>query len=209
MTDIEPAAQPSTAPLDLVLLRCTLTDASGLVTAATDWCAASAPQLALHRAAWSREKQLAYVYGRVLPVAPPKPIEPTPLAVLWARCCPLATAIELRRLSPLFDAPGASFGQTASFHYAVETDAKDGQIDEIGRWYDTEHMPGLAAVPGCIHARRLANCDGGPYSFACYDLTEAETLNSAAWLAVRGTAWSDRARPLFTNTRRTMMQVLA
>ena len=112
------------------------------------------------------------------------------------------------RLESVFTATGASAGAMTGFHYTVETDAADGWEDEIFRWYDTEHMPRLAAVPGCALARRFINGDGGPHSHACYDLTDPRVLESAAWLAVRRTAWSDRVRPQFQNTRRTMFRTL-
>jgi hypothetical protein len=60
-----------------------------------------------------------------------------------------------------------------------------------------------------VHAARLLNHDHGPLSLACYDLVIPETLGSPPWLAVRGTAWSSRVRPHFTNTRRTMFTILA
>jgi hypothetical protein len=200
---------PNPQTTDLVLLRCTLADAGGLAAAATRWCADSPLPMELQRAAWSADKQLAHVYGRPREPLPLDDAEREALAALWARSCPASSDVQVCRLAPLFDAPGASSGEQALFHYIVETDAEEGWMEEIGRWYDIEHMPGLAAVPGCIHARRLANPDGGPWSFACYDLTREETLGSAPWLAVRHTAWSDRARPHFTNTRRTMMRVVA
>ena len=81
-------------------------------------------------------------------------------------------------------------------------------MPEISAWYDQEHMPGLAAVPGCAHAQRMLNHDHGPLSLACYDLVTEAALNSPPWLAVRATAWSDIARPHFTNTKRTMFQRL-
>ena len=37
-----------------------------------------------------------------------------------------------------------------------------------------------------------------------YDLVAPEVLASPAWAAVRATAWSERVRPMFRNTRRTM-----
>lgn len=190
----------------LLLVRCTLPSADGLAACAQAFCRSAPGRLRLQRAAWAAQAGLAHVYAWPEDGAE---ADAGQLAAHWARCCPQAGAVQVCRLSPLFDAPGASFGETARFHYVVETDAEDGWMDEIGRWYDTEHMPGLAAVPGCIHARRFANTDGGPWSFACYDLTVQETLGSPPWLAVRGTAWSDKARPHFTNTRRTMMEVVA
>lgn len=117
---------------------------------------------------------------------------------------PEATDIAASRLSRVFDVPGASIGQPPKFHYVVETDPETGWAEEIARWYDTEHMPGLARVPGCVRASRFLNHDHGPASFACYDLVSTETLGSEPWLAVRHTEWSDRARPHFTNTLRTM-----
>ena len=117
---------------------------------------------------------------------------------------PEATDVAASRLSRVFDVPGASIGQPPKFHYVVETDPETGWAEEIARWYDTEHMPGLARVPGCVRASRFLNHDHGPASFACYDLVSQETLASERWLAVRHTEWSDRARPHFTNTLRTM-----
>jgi hypothetical protein len=118
------------------------------------------------------------------------------------------SAPAIDRLESVFTATGASAGAAAGFRYIVETDAADGWDEEIFRWYDAEHMPGLASVPGCVRAQRFLNRDGGPRSHACYDLTDPNILQTAAWLAVRRTAWSDRVRPQFRNTRRTMFRSL-
>jgi hypothetical protein len=119
-----------------------------------------------------------------------------------------ASAPAIDRLESVFTATGASAGASAGFRYIVETDAADGWEGDIFRWYDVEHMPALAAVPGCVHAQRFLNRDGRPRSHACYDLTDPNILQTAAWLAVRRTAWSDRVRPQFRNTRRTMFRSL-
>ncbi len=120
-------------------------------------------------------------------------------------------SIRLSRLELVFEATGASGRAAPHFHYVVEMDPDDGWMDELARWYNTEHMPGLAAVPGCVCALRMLNHDhqrhAQPYSLACYDLEREDTLGSPAWLAVRGTAWSDICRPHFLNTRRTMTVV--
>jgi hypothetical protein len=102
---------------------------------------------------------------------------------------------------------GASHApEAASTHYVVETDPEAGWEDEIFKWYDEEHMPGLSRVPGCWVARRYLNLDHSPRSFACYDLTSLEVLKTDAWLAVRASAWSDICRPHFTHTLRTQFQ---
>ncbi len=98
---------------------------------------------------------------------------------------------------------GASACASAQHHYVVETDPEAGWDDEIYRWYNEEHMPGLSKVPGCVLAQRMLNLDHTPRSFACYDLTSADVMGGPPWLAVRSTAWSDVCRPHFTNTLRT------
>lgn len=112
------------------------------------------------------------------------------------------------RLVRALECPGASSGKGANVHYVVETDTDKGWFKEIAAWYDTEHMPGLAAVPGTIHAVRFINLDDGPRSVAVYDLEHQDVMGSPQWLAVRATAWSSHCRPHFRNTIRTMFQVL-
>lgn len=174
-----------------------------------DWPAklrATYPEAALLRFAHHPQQDLLYAYL----------VLPRRLAleeVVWrawkARLGTLGlTAAELHRLENRLDLPGASAGQVPQAHYVVETDANEGWLEEIERWYAVEHMPGLASVPGCVRAQRWTNHDGGPRSLACYDLVSESTLGSPPWLAVRGTPWSDRTRPHFRNTRRTMFQKL-
>ena len=121
----------------------------------------------------------------------------------------VATSMEvnLSRLTQVMSLEGAQDQGVAQFHYVVETDVENGWLDEVSRWYDIEHMPGLSRVPGCVNAKRYINQDTGPYSLACYDLLAPEVLGCPEWLAVRGTAWSDVARPHFVNTRRNMFKV--
>jgi hypothetical protein len=143
---------------------------------------------------------------------------------LWLRegtrvdCGPLAQAltvatgaaeVEAARYVRLQDIPGASRGAAPVFHYVVETDVVPEAETDLNDWYDQEHLPGLAAVPGAIRAQRLRNLDGAPRYHACYELLAKETLGSAPWLAVRHTAWSDRVRPNFRNTKRTMFSRVA
>lgn len=107
-------------------------------------------------------------------------------------------------LQPLVDVPGASAGATAGYHYLVETDIPQEAEADFNAWYQSEHLPGLARVTGAVRARRFRRASGQPAYVACYDLLSPDVLESAAWLAVRATAWSARVRPLFVNTRRTM-----
>lgn len=112
----------------------------------------------------------------------------------------------LLTLEATLDVPGASAGQAAPWHYVVETDVLPDAAEDFNRWYDTEHLPGLAAVPGTVRARRYVAADASPRYHAAYDLASRETFGSEPWLAVRATEWSSRVRPNFTNTRRIMFK---
>lgn len=193
----------------LVQLSLERADSAALVEAGASFCAQSPVPISLHRVACSVAGQTAYLYARlVTPTVLEDSVLPT-LVSLFERVCTGARDVRVSRLEKVFDIEGASHAETPGFHYVVEMDPEAGWMPEIARWYDTEHMPGLASVPGCVHAMRLINRDHGPWSLACYDLVTAQTLDSPAWLAVRASAWSDITRPHFTNTQRTMFEVIA
>jgi hypothetical protein len=107
-------------------------------------------------------------------------------------------------LEPLQAIPGASSGAAFSHHYVVETDVAPLHERDLNDWYEQEHLPGLAAVPGTVRAARYRRTHGAPRYLACYDLLSPQVLEHPRWLAVRHTAWSARIRPLFIGPRRTM-----
>ena len=193
-------------PTDVVLVKAAVAaDALEGVEHFRDWLGAIPSMANARLRCFSATTPAALYLYLELPL--PGLLETSDLAIvedIFGVSFPQATDVAASRLSRVFDVPGASIGQPPAFHYVVETDPEAGWAEEIARWYDTEHMPGLARVPGCVRASRFLNHDHGPVSFACYDLVSPETLGSAPWLAVRNTEWSDRARPHFTNTRRTM-----
>ena len=194
-------------PTDCLLLQFTLAPAptERLAAAAAQLCADSG--LHLQRLACAPDGT-TYLYAR-LPQRTQLGVEALPpLAAALERRIPAALDICVARLQQVYAAPGHADGELPVFHYVVETDPEAGWQAELERWYDQEHMPGLAAVPGCILAQRYYNHDQGPLSLACYDLVSEQVLGSPPWLAVRGTAWSDIVRPHFTNTRRTMFRAL-
>ena len=195
-------------PTDCLLLQFTLDPVSAdrLPAAATQLCADSGLQL--QRLACT-QAGAAYLYAR-LPARTLLDVEAlAPLADALARRIPTARDVRVSRLQQVYTAPGPARAEASVFHYVVETDPETGWREELERWYDTEHMPGLASVPGCILAQRYYNHDQGPFSLACYDLVTESVLGSPPWLAVRGTPWSDIVRPHFTNTKRTMFRTLA
>lgn len=156
------------------------------------------------RCAWSAPSATACVYLEL----------PDRIAVSKTALAPLANAAgspaspRLARLALMRGIDGASRNESALFHYVVAMTPESGFEVELQRWYDAEHLPGLAAVPGCVQARRFWNHDTGARSMACYDLADEHAMGSPAWLAVRHTAWSDRMRPRFMDTVRTMFSVV-
>lgn len=113
------------------------------------------------------------------------------------------------RLEALMEIGGAAAAMTPTHHYVVETDVVPAAEADLNAWYDQEHLPGLAAVPGTVRAARYRNLDDGPRYHACYELATRETFGSAPWLEVRATPWSARVRPMFVGTRRTMFRTMA
>ncbi|EGI76479.1 hypothetical protein [Hylemonella gracilis] len=194
--------------VDALLLRASLQDLRRRL--GEDWIGqlrAVYPEAVSWRFAHQAQHNLLYGY---LMLPRKLPLEEVVWRAWRARLAELGLAgAELHRLEKRLDVPGVSQGQEPHAHYVVETDADEGWMEEIERWYAVEHLPGLASVPGCIRAQRWTNHDGGPRSLACYDLVSESTLGSVPWLAVRGTPWSDRTRPHFRNTRRTMFQPLS
>jgi len=68
----------------------------------------------------------------------------------------------------------------------VTMDPPPGLEDEFNDWYDTEHIPDRAAIPGFESARRFVCISGWPKYLAYYDLEEIGVLErpsyqKAAW----------------------------
>lgn len=135
---------------------------------------------------------------------PPEADVASSLAAALGHAPAAAVPVRLERLREL---AGASTGRDAPFRYIVETDVEDAHEADFNAWYDDEHLAGLAAVPGTVRALRYRASDDRPRYHAYYDLEHPDVLGSPAWLAVRATPWSDRVRPRFVNTRRTMFRI--
>src|SRR5207248_7487065 len=78
---------------------------------------------------------------------------------------------------------------------------------EFNEWYNTEHIPALAAVPGTLCARRYRGSMGlkstgltrgaAQRYVALYHLSSPQVPDSAAWKAAATTPWTERMRPHF------------
>lgn len=123
-----------------------------------------------------------------------------------AHLADVAPALRLVDLQLLLSVPGVSAGRPAPYHYVVETDVVAVAEKELNEWYNNEHLPGLAAVPGNVLGRRFKSLSATPRYHACYELESAHTVGSEGWLAVRNTPWSGVVRPMFTNAKRTLFR---
>jgi hypothetical protein len=67
----------------------------------------------------------------------------------------------------------------------------EGLEEEFNDWYDTEHVPERAGLPGFETARRFVCIEGWPRYLALYDLAAVGALHTPEYLAVGG----DRSSP--------------
>ncbi len=79
------------------------------------------------------------------------------------------------------------------------------------RWYMTEHFPERLGVPGFVRGRRYRAIDADRTYFTVYDLTDADVLFSAPYLARLNdpTAWTRRIMGNWTGMFRTACRRLA
>ena len=68
---------------------------------------------------------------------------------------------------------------------------------EFNEWYDHEHIPALAAVPGVLSARRFRDPKGTHRYLALYHLEAPEVTAGPDWKKAAGTPWTERLRPHF------------
>jgi hypothetical protein len=70
--------------------------------------------------------------------------------------------------------------------------------DDFNAWYDQEHLPALAGVPGALAARRYRSTGTGTHRYvAIYHLESPDVARSTAWNAAVDTPWTARVRPHF------------
>src|SRR5947199_6493400 len=68
---------------------------------------------------------------------------------------------------------------------------------EFNEWYDKEHIPALAAVPGVLCARRFQATSANRRYVALYHLVSPEVQATPAWKSAADTECTRRMRPHF------------
>lgn len=93
--------------------------------------------------------------------------------------------------------PGDAVSPAAAGALLVASMNIDADVEhEFNEWYDTEHLPQLAAVPGVLCARRYRGIGERTY-LALYSLANADVSRSEAWHKAADTPWTQRLRPQF------------
>ena len=77
---------------------------------------------------------------------------------------------------------------------------------EFNEWYDKEHIPALAAVPGVLCARRFRGTSGNRKYVALYHLAEPGVVESAEWKTARQSDWTSRLQPHFHDHLRLVLR---
>lgn len=68
---------------------------------------------------------------------------------------------------------------------------------EFNEWYNTEHIPALAAVPGVLCARRFRATSANRKYVALYHLRSPDIQATEAWKNAANTPWTEKLRPHF------------
>ncbi len=112
----------------------------------------------------------------------------------WSKRC-LAKATLFRRWAATQTLPGTALPAPEAKAKALMLAAGDtpaGHEAEFNKWYDEEHLPMLAAVPGVLSARRFFDPAGKPRHIALYELADRAVVKSPEWMASVDTPWSKR-----------------
>jgi hypothetical protein len=118
------------------------------------------------------------------------------------------TRTEYELLQALGESPKG--GAPYALLVRLETDAEHDA--ELNEWYEQEHLPALAGVPGCVAARRYRMAAGTPESvkyLMIYEAADRETIRGAAWNKAADTEWTRRMRPHFRKRKDNIAQLIA
>ena len=114
----------------------------------------------------------------------------------------------IRNTYRLMFSAGEAPAKDAPYIYIVKTDIAADIEPDFNDWYNKEHAPALASVPGCFRARRFLAVDGQPKYMAAYELEHPDVPKSVAWAKARDTAWTEKIRPHMQNLERGVYQLI-
>ena len=95
----------------------------------------------------------------------------------------------------------APVGQAQALLF-ISMNAAPEHENEFNEWYNIEHLPALAAVPGVLAARRYRGTGAVQRYAAMYHFANPDVPNSAAWKTAANTPWTEKMRPHFRDMLR-------
>ena len=66
---------------------------------------------------------------------------------------------------------------------------------DFNKWYNEEHLAELLSVPGVLNAARYEAVKSGPKHLACYELENAQVVESSGFKDRPRTEWGNRVSP--------------
>jgi len=114
----------------------------------------------------------------------------------------------LRNTYRLLNARGRGSLYDAPWLYCFKTDVDPETERDFNDSYDTELLDALAAVPGCVGARRFVAVDAPQKYMALYGLDSLDVVDSEAWQAAANTPWRVRIRSRLRNPVKGYFQLL-
>ena len=133
---------------------------------------------------------------------------PTP----WTRRVDDSLRARTRTEYELLQSLGQSPKDGAPYALLVRLETDAGHDPELNEWYEQEHLPALAGVPGCLAARRYRMTAGTPDSvkyLMVYEAATRETIRGNAWTKAADTDWTRHMRPHFRNRKDNIAQLIA
>lgn len=116
------------------------------------------------------------------------------------------TGEKAAQFATILDLPDAGQRpEPTRWRFVVGIDLEAGHEAEFEEWYNVEHLPALAQVPGVRRAVRFrrtdqdaGNADDLPAYLALYDIDAPEIAGNPDWQAAVNTPWTETMRPHFT-----------
>jgi hypothetical protein len=89
-------------------------------------------------------------------------------------------------------------------------DLAPGGEPEFVQWHNLEHIPERVGIEGFLRGRRYEAAGEGPRYFVLYETENLGVLDGAAYLErlQNPTPWTQRALPLFRNSKRTACRTI-
>jgi hypothetical protein len=91
---------------------------------------------------------------------------------------------------------GEAKGEHAPYVLSVRLDIASEVEDDFNHWYNEDHLPKLASVPGVTCARRYCSLSGtGTKYLALYELENDGVTSTDDWSKAANTEWTKKIRP--------------